>query len=253
MASQLEHRKPNALETAREREDLLYAMLCDLAREDRPLPRIPDFAPALDLVGHGSVYNVLDRLEAQGRIVVDGFSSRKAIHIPALALTVSSGANPRGGRRRPVADILALVARVACLPVDVITGPRRSRLELRPRYVAIRLARLEGWSFDDIGRALGRDHSSVINGWEVSEGMLPRDKLFARLLRRAEAELAGLPEPGFALRQRAAPLLVAPTARRPIEVDEDDCHQVADLRKRRLGSSQLLAALRREHPERCAA
>lgn len=228
-------------------------MLCDLAREGAPLPRIPDFGPALGVVGHGSVYHVLDRLEVDGRIVVQGFATCKVIHLPALGLSVSAGAAPHGGCRRPLAEIVELVARVACLSVDELTGPRRTRLQTRPRYVAIRLARGEGWSFDGIGKVLHRDHSSIINGWAKSEIMLSRDKLFARLMRRAEAELAGMPEPAFAVRLRPAPLQVQSVARRPIEVDESDPCQVAELRRRRRGSAALLAAIQREYPERRAA
>lgn len=241
-----------SIEEAREREDLLYRMLCDLARGQRALPRIPEFGPTLGITGHGSVYNILARLQTAGRIVVEGTAGRKVIHIPALGLSVASGTNPDGGCRRPVMEFVELVARVACLSVEEITGKKRSRLELRPRYVVIRLARAEGWSYQDIGDAIGRDHTSVMSGWERSEELLPCDKLFARLMRRAEAELRGLPEPAFVVRLRPA-LPPAPASRHPIEVDEDDWHQTTDLHRRLRGSSRLIAAIRREHPDRCAA
>lgn len=71
----------------------------------------------------------------------------------------------------PVRDILALVAEVTGYTVEQLCGPWRQKPLSRARFLAcwtIRQARLD-LSLPAIGKALGRDHSTILNAVRVFE------------------------------------------------------------------------------------
>lgn len=73
---------------------------------------------------------------------------------------------------RAVAPIRAIAEAVAAahgLSVREMLGTSRRREVAWPRQDAMRLARTAGYSLPRIGRALGRDHSTVLYGVRRSE------------------------------------------------------------------------------------
>lgn len=79
-----------------------------------------------------------------------------------------------------VADIIAEVSHVFGVPEDVITGPRRFRPLIRPRFACFWLARrLTDLSYPRIGAVIGgRDHTSVIHGEREAEIYMEREPEF---------------------------------------------------------------------------
>lgn len=230
------------LDLARQREALLLENLVALAREGAPLPGAREMSRMLGLKGGGGGYKVLGRLARSKLVAIEGNGPARVVHL--LDAQLSIAAVPR----RPIADILETVARAACMSCDEVTGPRRTKLYLRPRFVAVMLAREERWSFSQIGKALGgRDHSTIISAFRRGQEMLATDKLFQRLYARSRNALTGLrplPETLFANRAVSEPVA---------DEDEPERCDAIDLYRRRRAASAFLAALRREHPERFAA
>lgn len=234
-----------------DRETDMLAQLTDLARAGRPLPHARELSRMVGLLGGNSGMRVLQRLAAAGRVTVDGHGKAKAVHITDPGLTITAA-----GPRHSVEEIVAAVAATSGMTADDVTGLKRTRLYLRPRFLAVMLARKEGWSYPTIGRVLGRDHSTIIHATWRAEQLLERDPLFARLHRRAVDALAGVPPSMVSITPRAPGVPAAPPApamRHPLEIDREDRAQVTDLSRRRRGADALLKAIRREHPERCAA
>lgn len=67
-------------------------------------------------------------------------------------------------------DIIAAVAEHYGLSVGDITGPRRQRYLVRPRFVAIGLCRAlvdPPPSSQRLGQVFGRDHSSILHALDV--------------------------------------------------------------------------------------
>lgn len=62
-----------------------------------------------------------------------------------------------------LATLTAMGASKYGFPLDVLRGECRKRPIVRCRCWIARRARLEGFSFPQIGRALNRDHTSVIH------------------------------------------------------------------------------------------
>lgn len=72
--------------------------------------------------------------------------------------------------------ILGAVARHYKVPLDRILSPERARLLIRPRLVAAYLIReMLGWSLPEIGRAMGRDHSTVHHAIRRAESLIHAD------------------------------------------------------------------------------
>lgn len=59
--------------------------------------------------------------------------------------------------------IVAKVARRTALPAGAILGRGRTAEVAAARHRAMRALRAMGYSFPEIGRAFGRDHSTVIH------------------------------------------------------------------------------------------
>lgn len=230
----------------------LYALLCEAADEGRACPDNSEIAKALGYKLSSNASRSIRALHTGGLIRFEVIRGHRRVQIVATGAwtALPFEAPAEGARRRTVHEIIEIVARTAGMTPAEITSPSRLKLYTRPRKIVCHFARQEGWSFTQIGRALGgRDSTTVIEACRTVGGLLRHDKLFARLFRRSEAALAGHPPVAIAL-PAATP---AVKQRRPLDVDESDNGQMADLRRRRAGSQQLLAALRAEYPGRCAA
>jgi hypothetical protein len=260
----------NQYDLSREREAVMLRKLTELALAGQPLPGARGLSRMVGLAGGGGGNGVLARLEKAGHVTVTGWGDYKTVHILATRLSLS-----RGDARQPIAAILATVAAVTGLTVADITGPTRTKLYLRPRRLAAMLARVAGWSYPTIGKALRRDHSTAIHACERGAEMLASDPLFGRMYRRATAALAGLPAPSFTIppRKTPAPKLVPPQAQKPAVKTAPGEYQarnalpppvlcdpacaapdeVAQRHVASFASASFLSALRREFPERFAA
>ena len=65
--------------------------------------------------------------------------------------------------RDRVRAIAVAVARSVGIPVSAIYGPDVQRQTVAARHLVIYLAHMEGLSYPIIGRAIGRDHTTVMD------------------------------------------------------------------------------------------
>lgn len=79
-----------------------------------------------------------------------------------------------------VTDVIRETAKHFKLPVAAITGANRARKNLYPRYTAIYIARkiCKDNRVSTIGKALNRDHTSVINALKVVTETLMNEQPF---------------------------------------------------------------------------
>lgn len=63
-------------------------------------------------------------------------------------------------------------------PRDLLGG-YRFQFVTRARFAIYLALRRRGWSYEQIGKFLGRDHSSVIHGVKRAEYMVEKDAAFA--------------------------------------------------------------------------
>lgn len=89
-----------------------------------------------------------------------------------------------------IADILQIASEIWDVHPRDLAGNDRFHFCVRPRQAVYLVAREQGLSFPQIGRRLGRDHSTVLNGIGVCHKHM-----------RADPNYAGKVE---ALRQRVA-------------------------------------------------
>lgn len=238
----------------------IYAMLRDAAAKGEPCP---SNVTIMQVAGYGSDSGVS---RAIATLCEAGLLRRIHGNRYRVIEIVSTGERTAERRanqpephtiavKRPVRDIIAIVAETAGLTPDDIYCRRRTKLYTRPRFLAYHFAKVEGWTPAAMGRVFGRDHSSIIHALGQIEPMLRSDPLFARLHRRAEEALAGIPAQTVTIApyrhscERPAPTI----ARHPVEIDETSESEVktrnADVR----GSARLLAAMAQAYPDRCAA
>jgi chromosomal replication initiator protein len=69
-----------------------------------------------------------------------------------------------GYSQRDAHDVLARVAQFYRVTVEKLLGPHRHRAVARPRMIAMLLLHERGMSLHAIGRAVRRDHSTVVHG-----------------------------------------------------------------------------------------
>ena len=63
-----------------------------------------------------------------------------------------------------IRTIIREVAKLTGVPQDDILSPKRDRVTSRARQMVMWKAHKEGHSLPQIGRVLGRDHTSVLHG-----------------------------------------------------------------------------------------
>lgn len=83
-------------------------------------------------------------------------------------------------------DMVKASAWLFCLPVDAVLGRRRFKRYLRARYAVYIALYRRGNSYGQIGRWLGRDHTTIMNGVEVGEKWLLEDKALAEVVKKLE-------------------------------------------------------------------
>ena len=67
-------------------------------------------------------------------------------------------------KRNPLTAIIEQVASEYEVEPDDLGGPSKLGLFVRPRHEVMRRARESGFSLSEIGRALNRDHTTVMHG-----------------------------------------------------------------------------------------
>ena len=79
-----------------------------------------------------------------------------------------------------IATIIEVVARQCRIPVAGILSPRRDRYFARPRQIAMWVARNHAYrELAVIGRAFGRDHTTVLHACRLVERLMREDGAFA--------------------------------------------------------------------------
>lgn len=135
---------------------------------------------------------------------------------------------------------------------DLATRSRKRRCT-RPRFAAYWLARAlpcDGGrqrSLPEIGRLFERDHNTVMHGIAQAEAMLTSDAEFAERLAGAGEILSRRDEPPASVARHPAVLAY------PVKPKNEPAANDGDALARFRASRDLLEAIRREHPERCAA
>lgn len=115
----------------------------------------------------------------------------KALAEQALNRTAA----PQPKRRANMRDILEATASYHQLSLDDLLGKRRTKEVVRARHIAMYLAREETEaSFPQIGEALGgRNHSTVLHGYQKIASELSADETLRQELSRIREQLYQLP------------------------------------------------------------
>ncbi|HUG62744.1 MAG TPA: helix-turn-helix domain-containing protein, partial [Methylomirabilota bacterium] len=162
------------------------------ARAATQLAPVPD--DVIDLLAQRVQRNVRELEGALTTVVAFAALNR----LPLTAETASRAlSDVTAGRPRPLqpVEVVAAVARYFDVDPKLLRGKQRDREIVVPRQVAMYLMREEtGASLLEIGRELGgRDHSTVLHGWEKikteveTDDRLRRDVLAIRERLFAEA------------------------------------------------------------------
>lgn len=146
--------------------------------------------------------------------------------------------------RITVRDLLRFASQISAIPVADIKGPKRQRMYIRTRMVVAHYARQQGYSYPHIGRAMSRDHSTIINLCQMADVWRGKDPLFDRQMDRmaeaielGEVKVQTIPVP----RRIVEPLVREIQAARLDSVELADWQQANAMR---IGSERLLAAMR---------
>ncbi len=178
--------QPPDLET---RTAILRFKAESLPRHLGPCP-IP--AEVIDFLAHRIQSNIRELEGALNRVM--GYASMMAC---PLTVEVAKAALQDITPHRPpsLQEIVKAVAHFYGLSVEDLESPRRSKAVAFPRQVAMYLAREEtAASLLEIGRALGgRDHSTILYGYEKISSLAEEDSLRRELLSIKEILYHALP------------------------------------------------------------
>lgn len=86
-------------------------------------------------------------------------------------------------------EVIETVSREFKIHKRDITGPTKFGFILPARYAVYKLLRLRGSSYCDIGRWLGKDHSTIMHGCRRADYMLEKDEWFRRKIDNVMFEL----------------------------------------------------------------
>jgi chromosomal replication initiator protein len=149
--------------------------------------------PVLDYIAHSVVSHGRDLDGAVNRLVVANQLTGEAITIALAEKTLADLIRSREIRRVQIEDILKTVSRHFKIPRTDLLSARRSRDIVRPRQIAMYLAKsLTSRSLPEIGRRFGgRDHTTVLHSVRKVEQLMQDDGNLAQeveLLKRMLAE-----------------------------------------------------------------
>ena len=145
----------------------LYAHLRDLATQGRVCPTNAVIGETLGISAI-HVSKVLAELRDMNRIAVRKAGSRRIVTILSEGIETADPAPVLGpiAIRPRVREILETASQVFDVPVKDIMSGSRKRRHARPRHAVCFVGYRRGWSSPQIGRGIGREHSTVRYGRE---------------------------------------------------------------------------------------
>jgi chromosomal replication initiator protein len=136
------------------------------------------FPPAvLDYISRIVVSHGRDLDGAVNRLVAANQLTNEPISVALAERTLADLVRARESRRVRIEDILRIVSRHYKVPRNELLSSRRSRDVVRPRQIAMYLAKsLTSRSLPEIGRRFGgRDHTTVLHSVRKVEQMMKDD------------------------------------------------------------------------------
>jgi chromosomal replication initiator protein len=134
-------------------------------------------APVLDYVARAVVSHGRDLDGAVNRLVAANQLTGELITVPLAEKTLGDLIRAHDAKRVRIEDILKMVSRHYKVPRNELLSARRSRDVVRPRQIAMFLAKaLTSRSLPEIGRRFGgRDHTTVLHSVRKVEQMIKDD------------------------------------------------------------------------------
>ncbi len=133
--------------------------------------------PVLDYIAHSVVSHGRDLDGAVNRLVAANQLTGEPITVGLAEKTLADLIRSRESRRVRIEDILKMVSRHFKVPRNDLLSARRSRDVVRPRQIAMYLAKsLTARSLPEIGRRFGgRDHTTVLHSVRKVEQLMKDD------------------------------------------------------------------------------
>ena len=133
--------------------------------------------PVIDYVSRAVVSHGRDLDGAVNRLVAANQLTGELITVPLAEKTLADLIRARDAKRVRIEDILKIVSRHYKVPRNELLSARRSRDVVRPRQIAMFLAKaLTSRSLPEIGRRFGgRDHTTVLHSVRKVESMMKDD------------------------------------------------------------------------------
>jgi len=133
--------------------------------------------PVLDYVARAVTSHGRDLDGAVNRLVAANQLTGELITVPLAEKTLADLIRARDAKRVRIEDILKIVSRHYKVPRNELLSARRSRDVVRPRQIAMYLAKaLTSRSLPEIGRRFGgRDHTTVLHSVRKVEQMIKDD------------------------------------------------------------------------------
>ena len=131
----------------------------------------------IDYIARVVVSHGRDLDGAVNRLVAANQLTGEPITVPLAERTLADLVRSREARRVRIEDILRIVSRHYKVPRNDLLSSRRSRDVVRPRQIAMYLAKaLTSRSLPEIGRRFGgRDHTTVLHSVRKVEQMMKDD------------------------------------------------------------------------------
>jgi len=154
-------------------------------------------APVLDYIAKVVVSHGRDLDGAVNRLVVANQLTGEPITIALAERTLGDLVRAREARRVRIEDILRIVSRHYKVPRNDLLSSRRSRDVVRPRQIAMYLAKaLTSRSLPEIGRRFGgRDHTTVLHSVRKVEQMMKDDVDLSQEIELLKKMLEDSPQP----------------------------------------------------------
>lgn len=151
-----------------------------ILRSKRESQLIPISDQVIEYVAHKFMNNVRELEGALNRVVAKAMSERQPLTVE-VAIIALQGILVNNRECTPQA-VMEAVANFYYLTIEDLKGPSRSQKVVKPRHIAMYLARQETKaSLPKIGEALGdRDHSTVKHGIDKVTDQIERDEILRR-------------------------------------------------------------------------
>ncbi|MEP7239913.1 MAG: chromosomal replication initiator protein DnaA [Devosia sp.] len=157
--------------------DLRRAILARRAEQASARFGVHFSAPVIDYIAHVVISHGRDLDGAINRLVAANHLTQEPVTVALADRTLADLVRAREARRVRIEDILRIVSRHYKVPRNELLSSRRSRDVVRPRQIAMYLAKsLTSRSLPEIGRRFGgRDHTTVLHSVRKVEQMMKDD------------------------------------------------------------------------------